>query len=597
LIAKFTSMRFSEIEGTPGASGSISSLVHRVAWPPAIPAEEPISIERVILISNDAAIMDLYAKSLPACIQSVQLTAPGNIIDQLPYLQKDKKSVIVYIPDEVQSLKDVPAAAESFTWQLLEVTKNVVQRSLPTKIFVLTTSITQGKTPTALAQSPLLGLSRVIASEHPDNFGGLIDGEQVAVPLTTMKYIQGADVIRIFDGIPRTARLRALPRDCRVAQPSKSLPRPEGTYLVAGGLGVLGLAVAEFLVDQGARRLVLISRRGLPPRRAWSAASKEIQPVISSIQDLERRGVCVHVLGLDLSAANGAHILLEQLDRLNLPPVLGVVHAAGVLENELIQETTRDAFTRVLSPKVAGSLTLHEAFPPNTLDFFVLFSSCGQLFGFPGQGAYGSANTFLDTLATHRRNLGENAVAFQWTAWRGMGMGSDSEFVAAELESKGITDVTRHDAFQAWLHLAQYRIDHGVVLRSRVFDEGEPLPTPILKDIAIRRARGPANPHNTTDSDSPAAALGRNGIPSSESELKQYLDEQIRACVANVLHLPLTDVDSRVALADLGLDSVMNTTLRRQLQRTLKINVPPTLVWSYPTVKHLVGWFTEKLAR
>ncbi|KAM5481210.1 6-methylsalicylic acid synthase [Microsporum canis] len=592
LLARFTSMRFSEIEGTPGASGSMSSLVHRVSWPPAFPAEEPISIEKVILITTSTVTGKLYAKSIPAHIQLAQLTKPGDLSTMLPCLQQNKGNVIVYVPGEVQSMQDVPTSAENFTWQLLEVIKFVVRESLPTKVFVLTTNIMQGETPTALAHSTLLGLSRIIASEHPDNFGGLIDGEQQAVPLTAMKYIQGADVIRIADGILRTARLRALPRDRRSQEPSKCLPRPEGTYLIAGGLGVLGLAVAEFLVSHGARRLVLISRRGLPARRTWNTASKELQPIISSIQNLEQQGVCIHILALDLSTSQAAGRLLEKLDQLSLPPVLGVVHAAGVLENQLIQETTQDAFARVLSPKVAGSLALHEAFPPNTLDFFVLFSSCGQLFGFPGQGAYGSANSFLDALATHRRNQGENAISFQWTAWRGMGMGSDSDFVAAELESKGITDVTCHDAFQAWLYLTQFDTDHGVVLRSRSFEDGEPLPTSILNDIAIRRARPMA-----TDGASPVSSTGSSKLPSSGPELKTYLDEQIRECVASVLHLSSKDIDSRVALGDLGLDSVMNTALRRQLQRTLKVNVPPTLVWSYPTIKHLVGWFFEKLSQ
>ncbi|EGE06642.1 6-methylsalicylic acid synthase [Trichophyton equinum CBS 127.97] len=419
LLAKFTSMRFSEIEGTPGASGSMSSLVHRVAWPPAYPAEDPIPIQRVIMVAMSNTIRDTYARTLPAKIQLDQLTTIEALREALTAIENKKGTAIVYIPEDVQSLEE--------------------------------------------------------------------------------------------------------------------------------------------------------------------------------IRDLEKQGVCVHISALDLSTSQAAGRLLEKLDQLNLPPVLGVVHAAGVLENELIQDATQDAFARVFSPKVAGSLALHEAFPPDSLDFFVLFSSCGQLFGFPGQGAYGSANTFLDALATHRRNLGEDAVSFQWTAWRGMGMGSDSDFVAAELESKGITDVTRHDAFQAWLYLIQFNTDHGVVLRSRSFEDGEPLPTPLLNDIAIRRAR--------SITDSPSAADGNSSsgtckkLPSSGPELKAYLDKQIRECVASVLHLPSTDVDSRIALSDLGLDSVMNTALRQLLQRTFKVNVPPTLVWSYPTVKHLVGWFSEKLAK
>lgn len=593
LLAKFTSMRFSEIEGTPSASGgSISGLVHRMAWPPALPAEKPIRVEKVILIGSDVAMRNMYANTLPAHVRSLQLSAADDLDNQLPHnFVPDQGTVIVYIPHEVHSLQEVPVMTETFTWQLLKVTKFVAQMSLPVKIFVLTDDTTRGETPTALAHAPLLGLSRIIASEHPDCFGGLIDCEQRVMPLAAMKYIQGADIIRISDGIARTARLRALSPEDRTHQPSKSLPRPEGTYLIVGGLGVLGLAVAEFLAEQGARRLVLASRRSLPPRRTWNDIhDSDLQSTIAKIQDLEQKGVSVHTVSVDITNASAASSLLGELDRLGLPPVLGVVHAAGVLENQLIVETRQDALNRVLSAKVSGTLALHEAFPPNTLDFFVLFSSCGQLFGFPGQGSYASANAFLDTLATHRRNLGDNAVAFQWTAWQGMGLGSDSDFVAAELESKGITDVSRHDAFQAWLHLAQYDMDHGVVLRSRVFDEGEPLPTPILNDIAIRRT--------TESSEGDQSKTGSNpALPSSGPELKSYLDEQIRTCVANVLHLSADEIDSKATLSDLGLDSVMSVSLRRQLQQAFKINVPPTLVWNYPTTYHLVGWLVEKLAQ
>lgn len=595
LLAKFTSMRFSEIEGTPGASGgSISGLVHRLAWPPALPAEKPIRVEKVILIGSDVAMRDMYAKTLPTHVRSFQLSGIDDLDNQLPHEfvpNHGTGTVIVYIPHEVHSLQEVPVMTETFTWQLLEVTKFFAQRSLPVKIFVLTDDATQGETPTALAHAPLLGLSRIIASEHPNLFGGLIDCEQRVMPLAVMKYIQGADIIRISDGIARTARLRAFSPEDRTHRQSKSLPRPEGTYLIVGGLGVLGFAVAEFLAEQGARRLVLVSRRSLPPRRTWDTIHDNgIKSTITKIQALEQKGVSVHTVSIDITNASATSSLLGELDRLGLPPVLGVIHAAGVLENQLIMETTQDALNCVLSAKVSGTLALHEAFPPNTLDFFVLFSSCGQLFGFPGQGSYASSNAFLDTLATHRRNLGDNAVAFQWTAWQGMGLGSDSDFVAAELESKGITNVNRHDAFQAWLHLAQYDTDHGVVLRSRVFDEGEPLPTPIMNDIAIRRATEPSEGGESKSGSKPA-------LPSSGPELKSYLDEQIRICVANVLNLSADEIDSKATLSNLGLDSVMSVSLRRQLQQAFKINVPPTLVWNYPTTYHLVGWFFEKLAQ
>ena len=118
--------------------------------------------------------------------------------------------------------------------------------------------------------------------------------------------------------------------------------------------------------------------------------------------------------------------------------------------DQLILDTTTESFDRVLAPKVTGSMTLHEVFPVGTLDFMVLFSSCGQLFGFPGQGSYASGNAFLDTLALHRRDQGDNCRAFQWTSWRGMGMAASTDFIDAELDFRGITDISRDEAFIAW---------------------------------------------------------------------------------------------------------------------------------------------------
>ncbi|KAL2817471.1 KR domain-containing protein [Aspergillus cavernicola] len=243
----------------------------------------------------------------------------------------------------------------------------------------------EGETPTALSHAPLVGLSRVIASEHIDQFGGLIDTEVLVFPLTTMRYIQRADIIRIRDGIARTMRLRSLPRHRLIQQEQQQqqlLPRPDGTYLITGGLGALGLEVANFLVTQGARR-----------------PSSPFAPTITKILDLEARGASIYILPLGISLPSAADHLTAALDALSLPPVRGVVHAAGVLDNELVLDTTPTAFSRVLAPKITGGLVLNEVFPPQSVDFFILFSSCGQLVGFTGQSSYGAGNAFLDRLA------------------------------------------------------------------------------------------------------------------------------------------------------------------------------------------------------
>ncbi|KAF7537132.1 hypothetical protein G7054_g3944 [Neopestalotiopsis clavispora] len=591
VLAKFQSMRFSEIEGTPGASGSVESLVHQLAWVPAPYTAKPISWDNVVLVSEDG--VNSWSERLLLKMRANKVSKVSSAAE-IASAKISNNTAIIYCPGSVAVAADVPAKAEAFIAELLTIVKYAVQEggSLKNlKVFALTTGVGQGDSSTALAQAPLHGLARIIASEHADQWGALIDteDEDMAIPAMAMKYVRDQDVVRVVDDVLRVARLQPLPRDLLYSQDKAAsrtlLPKPEGTYLITGGHGALGLEVARWLVERGARRLVLVSRRKVHPRSEWAAND--------SILALEQAGATIQNIALDVGDVDADVRLQEELDRLSLPPVLGVVHAAGTLVDQLVLETTADGFSRVLKPKVSGALNLHKVFPPGTLDWMVLFSSCGQLFGFPGQSSYASGNAFLDTLATHRRHLGDNTVAFQWTSWRGLGMAASTDFINAELQSKGITDITVEEGFRAWEHLSKYDIDHGVVLRSLAFDEGEPLPVSILEDIAVRRARTAADSSEAADATDGAAS---SAMPSGGPELKEWLDHKVRDVISTVLMLGgAEEVDGRAAIADLGVDSVLTVTLRQKLQSALKVKVPPTLTWSHPTANHLVGWFLEKL--
>nr|AFP89390.1 polyketide synthase [Cladosporium phlei] len=599
VLVRITAMRFAEIEGTPGTNRNIDSFVHHLAWTPAVYSEEPVQFDHVVLIGEQRE--DFGSQLLTKKLDFTWYSTFDDYQKSLATRSEVERTAIFHLPGSVASIEDVSRAALQTTDELLQITKHTAKNLPHGKVFVITTDVFNASSATALSHAPLRGLARIIASECPDVWGAMIDLEGPdPFPLSIMKYVKGQDTVRVIDGVPRISRLRPMPRESlrRKEDCATVLPKPEGTYVITGGMGALGLEVADFLVAKGARRLVLLSRRALPPRSQWPNASEEMTPTIQRILALEAAGATVYAVSLDITKPTATDDLLQRLEDLQLPPVLGVVHAAGVLENELVLETTREAFGRVLDPKVSGALALHKAFPPGKggLDFFLLFSSCGQLFGFPGQGSYASGSAFLDGLATHRRGLGDNSVSMLWTSWRGAGMGSSSEAVKAELESRGITDITPEDAFRAWEHVEKFDVDHAVVLRSAVFDTGEELPTGMLADIAVRRAVSENENNSEQQKTTETSSSGKDEIPTQSPELDEYLLEKIRSCVAKVLMLDGADeVEPNAALSDLGLDSVMTVALRRRLQAALGVKVPPTLTWSHPTCGHLVGWFKEKL--
>lgn len=592
LQAKLQSMRFSDVEAASDRTTGVDALVHQVAWVPPTFSEKPIPLDYVLLVCNDSELSKNYASELKPLTRTLVQAASVQDFNQPVVLNllSQKNANVIYVPESVHSLDEVPEKAHAFTWEAASILKILPTLHAAPKLFIVTDNVYKGASPTALAQSPLYGFARIAAQEHPELWGGLIDNEGPHFPLLAVKYVQEQDVIRMQDGLPRVGRMRPFAKNQRYDAGSAKtlLPKPHGTYVVTGGFGDLGVEVLDFLVAKGARRIVVASRRNLPPRSEWQNGTGQMKVVVDKIQELEAKGATIYSIALDIGAPDAHHQLSSALERLYLPPVLGVVHAAGVNEDGLIRDTTSESFSRVFSPKVAGALALHKAFPPTTLDFFILFSSIGQLVGTSGQSPYGAANAFLDALATHRREQGDNAIAFQWTAWRGMGLAADSEFLTIELSSKGITDITCEEGFQAWEHLSAYNTDHAVVTRARVLEADEPIPYPLVAEIAPRRARAS---HPTMAIDAPELSSSK---PSSGPELKVWLGTKIKECIGAVLHLDVEEIDDRAAIADLGVDSVMTVALRQKLQQVMGVKVPPTLTWNHPTVGHLVEWFFVK---
>jgi acyl transferase domain-containing protein len=267
------------------------------------------------------------------------------------------------------------------------------------------------------AQATLWGLSHVIALEHPELQCTRIDLDPLQDPaLLASAMVAELGAAPEEDQIARRGsrrfarRLvsyqRTPERDRQVA----ATIRAHRSYLVTGGLRGLGLRVAEWLVQRGARHLVLMSRS--------DAAAQSLEV----IERLRSNGVQVVIQRGDVSLRADVSRVLDDIAS-KMPPLAGVVHAAGILDDGVLWSQSWQRFADVLAPKVMGSWHLHTL--TGQLDFFVLFSSAASVAGSAGQGNYAAANSFEDALAWYRQSLGKPAVSINWGPWSEIGMAAD----------------------------------------------------------------------------------------------------------------------------------------------------------------------------
>lgn len=559
-------MTFEELEN-PGREMSAADtrrIVHRMAWH-SVSARDEKAPSGVVLVGGDvdrleAAVDDLAGAGVP--YRAVEDPAELDSIVEfgsLPAELGDSAVVLVLPRDD-----DSPEGAVELVTRTLTLQQ---QLGLSARLWALTVGVHEGANVT---HAPLWGLGRVAAAEHPQLWGGVLDVADGRLPLTALGSLAGHGVLVVRDGVAQAARLAAS-SSVVATQANPMQCTPGGTYLITGGTGVLGLRMAQRLADLGARRLVLLSRSGLGERSAW--AGDQQSAAVRAVTVLEERGVSVTVAAVDIGAPGSADALRDLLRP--LPAVRGVIHAAGVEAGALLMNTTSDEFATAMHPKVHGTLVLHEVFPPEQLDWMVLFSSCGYLAGFPGQGAYGCANSFLDGMARHRRGLGDRTTAVAWTAWRGLGMGSASEFVATQLDALGMGMVGADDAIRA-LDLAMCEDTANVVVLPVLPAAAA---VPILVDVA---------PEEEPDDDSSPSTAG------------EYDPEQLAAhvltAVAGQLGLSENDVNVDLPLVELGVDSIMTVRLRRQLEKQTGLSLPPTLLWEHPTAAAVTARIIELMA-
>ncbi len=454
--------------------------------------------------------------------------------------------------------------------------------------------------PDAVAQATLWGLGRTLAVERPALWGGLVDLDPAATAaasagslLAEMSGASGEEQVGFRSGVRHVARLSRDPGAAERRSPVRM--RADATYLITGGLGDLGLAVGRHLVEQGARRLLLLARSGLPPRELWS----EVEPGepagrrIARLREIEALGASVHVAAVDVADPAALRSFLARFTREQWPPIRGIVHAAGTLSVQEVSKLGPADLREALHAKVSGSWLLAESFAAADLDFFVLFSSASTVLGSPWLGAYAAANAFLDALAYRLRARGSRAQSLGWGVWENAGM-------AGRAHAEGMAGPRGIGSLSVAQGLELLRL---LMAGDAVQVNALPVDWPQWARLHPEAAASPFLARLVTPVSAEAsaasgasAAPGPGEILSAGAErrtalLQAYLQFHAATVLGSGTALP----EIHRSLSSLGFDSLMAVEMKNRIERELGANLPVVRLLDGTTLEQLATQVAERL--
>lgn len=414
-------------------------------------------------------------------------------------------------------------------------------------------------------------LARDMMGELADRLGS---GQLRPLPVRVFDHSAVQEAFRLMSQGRHTGKLViTLPRQASTT----AIVRPDATYWITGGLGAIGLKTAHWLSKSGARHIVLTGRRA-PDDRAKAA-----------IAACEALGASVSVSAVNASDAAAMRGVLEKI-KAKGPPLRGIVHAAGVVDDGVVMQQSLRRLRAVRDGKAEGARVLHQLTAGLPLDFFILYSAAGLLLGPAGQSSYASANAEVDALAYARRSIGLPGLSVAWGLWRDGGMAQAGDGRGEKAwSSRGLGEVTEKEAFPQLetllrrneIHAAVLPIDWNKFVGSRADPDG------YFK--AVARGQGSR----------PVAAARRivdewRSLP--ESQRLAAVRANLRSQAFAVIGLDeASTLSMEQPLKEAGLDSLMAVELRNAISRTIGEPLPATLLFDYPTLEKLTRYLLQRL--
>jgi acyl transferase domain-containing protein/acyl carrier protein len=582
-----------------GARGKLRDWLYDLCWeesPRAAssePANDPARTGPWIILADAGGFGLRLAEHLRERGLDSILVPPGD--DEIENWLGEAGAGIVYL----RGLDDLAANSEAtctFPLRLAQALAGSGKKEIPA-LWIVTreTQTAGGRTPVLTPAAQLWGFGKVLALEHPEMKGGIIDLGAPAEDLLqeVADELLSPDSERqlaFHQGKRFAARLRRSPDTSNDApKPGPVVLRADATYLITGGLGGLGLSVAQWMVAHGARRFILAGRTPLPPRVEWLALPEDhpAKARVEAVRELERLGASVHLAVLDAADADELKAYVDGFHAEGWPSIRGVIHAAGVVEDQLMLRLDAETFAKVIHPKVAGAWALHEATKSLDLDFFTLFSSLSSVLGQFGQAHYAAGNAYMDHLAHWRRGQGLPATSINWGPWAEVGL-----FARIDATDKtgrsGVFPMLPEQALQAMERIHALSPAQAVVVSA---EWGRMPPSPLLSELA---PSGGAV-ERSAEQEQTAAALLLSLLLATPEERREALEEHLRIAAARVLGLDPARLDLKEPLTSFGMDSIMVVELKNHIERTMNLSISMVDLFTSSIAK-LAEQVADKLA-
>jgi acyl transferase domain-containing protein len=364
----------------------------------------------------------------------------------------------------------------------------------------------------------------------------------------------------------------------------------DATYLITGGMGGLGLTIADWMIDRGARYLVLASRSGR------NGASPQTQQMLTA---LGQRGAQVVISATDVTQEEQVSALLADIEQ-RMPPLRGIFHAAAILDDSTVMQLDQQRFLAVMAPKVLGAWHLHHLTRDIPVDYFVLFSSIAGLLGSPGQSNYSAGNTFLDALAHARHASGLPALSINWGPWAEVGLAASQDNRGRRLSNRGLSSLSPAQGLSALEHLLTHTLPQVAVSPFDVMQWCQ-FYSSARQSSFLTRLLEEANRHQTPaelhagPSPTQASQILTSILDAVGDERIELIESYLKKKTAHVLGFTQPNFSLNQPLNRLGIDSLMAVELRDAIHRDAGVLLPFTVFLKGATVKQLAQQIFEQL--